>query len=280
MRVGLVGASGFVGRHLHTALTDRGDEVVLASLRDPAAAAEAVRRCDAVVNLAGEPIAQRWTRAAKERLRTSRVNGTRALLDALAREERRPSAYIGASAVGYYAPSETETCTESSPSGHDFLAELCVAWEREAQRAGELGMRVAIVRTGVVLGSDGGALAAMLPAFRLGLGGVLGSGKQWISWVHINDITGIYRMALDGASGIFNGTAPHPVTNAEFTRALGAALHRPAVLAVPAFALRLVLGEGAGILLSGARVLPQHTLESGYMFRFTAVEDALRDLLQ
>jgi uncharacterized protein len=253
---------------------------VLASLRDPAAAAEAVRRCDAVVNLAGEPIAQRWTRAAKERLRTSRINGTRALLDALAREERRPSAYIGASAVGYYAPSETETYTESSPSGHDFLAELCVAWEREAQRAGELGMRVAIVRTGVVLGSDGGALAAMLPAFRLGLGGVLGSGKQWISWVHINDITGIYRMALDGASGIFNGTAPHPVTNAEFTRALGAALHRPAVLAVPAFALRLVLGEGAGILLSGARVLPQHSLESGYMFRFTAVEDALRDLLQ
>jgi len=279
MRVGLVGASGFIGRHLRTALTDRGDEVVVASLRNPVAAAETVRRCDAVVNLAGEPIAQRWTAAAKDRLRTSRVNATRALLDGLAREERRPTTYISASAVGYYPASDSETYTEDSPPGHDFLAELCVAWEREAQRAGELGMRVAIVRTGVVLGSDGGALAAMLPAFRLGLGGVVGSGKQWISWVHINDITGIYCMVLDGVSGIFNGTAPHPVTNAQFTQALGAALHRPAVLAVPSFALRLALGESAGILLGGARVLPAHTLESGYMFRFTTVEDALQNLL-
>jgi uncharacterized protein (TIGR01777 family) len=280
MRVGLVGASGFIGRHLRIALTDRGDEVVLASLRNPAAAADAVRRCDAVVNLAGEPIAQRWTAATKERLRTSRVDGTRALLDALAREQRRPSTYISASAVGYYPASESESYTEGSTSGHDFLAELCVAWEREAQRAVELGMRVAIVRTGVVLGTDGGALAAMLPVFRLGLGGVVGDGRQWISWVHISDMTGIYCMVLDGASGIFNGTAPHPVTNAEFTQALAAALHRPAVFTVPRFALRMMLGEGADILLKGSRALPQRTLETGYMFRFTAVEDALRDLLQ
>ncbi|HUN29735.1 MAG TPA: TIGR01777 family oxidoreductase [Alphaproteobacteria bacterium] len=280
MRVGILGGSGFIGRHLRAALLERGDEVVLASLRTPQAAAQSLGTCDAIVNLAGEPIAQRWTDAVKERLRSSRVEGTRALLDALAREERRPPAYVSASAVGYYASSETETYTEASPAGHDFLAELCRQWEHEAQRAAELGMRVAIVRTGVVLGSDGGALAAMLPIFRLGLGGVLGSGKQWTSWIHIDDIVGIYRMALDGASGTFNGTAPHPVTNIEFTQQLGAALRRPAVFAVPGFALRMALGEASEVLLTGARVLPQHTLESGYMFRFTAVEDALRDLLQ
>lgn len=279
MRIGLIGASGFIGRHLHAALLARGDEVVVASLRNPQAAAQSVRTCDAIVNLAGEPIAQRWTPAAKERLRSSRVNATRALLDALAPEERRPSAYIGVSAIGYYPTDETETYTEASPPGHDFLAELCVAWEHEAQRASALGMRVTIVRTGVVLGTDGGALAKMLPPFRLGLGGVVGSGKQWISWIHIDDIIGIYCMALDGASGIFNATAPHPVTNAQFTQALGTALHRPAVFAVPPFALRMMLGEGADILLSGTRVLPQRTLEAGYMFHFTALEDALRNLL-
>ncbi len=280
MRVGLVGASGFIGRHLQAALIARGDDVVPASLRNPAAAASVLRNCDAVINLAGEPIAQRWTPAAKERLRSSRVGATRALLDNLASDERRPSAYISASAIGYYAPSETQTYTEASPPGHDFLAELCVAWEHEAQRASALGMRLAIIRTGVVLGAGGGALAKMLPPFRLGLGGVVGSGKQWISWIHIDDVVGIYGMALDGAEGTFNATAPHPVTNAEFTQALGTTLHRPAVFAVPPFALRMMLGEGAGIVLTGARVLPQNTLESGYVFRFMMVEDALRSILQ
>ncbi|MGA7571029.1 MAG: TIGR01777 family oxidoreductase [Candidatus Aquilonibacter sp.] len=280
MRVGLVGASGFIGRHLQAALIARGDEVVPASLRNPSAAAGALRRCDAVINLAGEPIAQRWTPSVKERLRNSRVGATRALLDALARDEPRPSVYVSASAIGYYAPSETQTYTEASPPGHDFLAELCAEWEHEAQRASALGMRLAIIRTGVALGTDGGALAQMLPPFRLGLGGVVGSGKQWMSWVHIDDVVGIYCMALDGAAGTFNATAPHPVTNAEFTQALGATLHRPSVFTVPPFALRMMFGEGAGILLNGARVLPQHTLESGYMFRFMTVQDALRSLLQ
>jgi hypothetical protein len=280
MRVGLVGASGFIGRHLQAALIARGDEVVPASLRNPSAAAGALRTCDAVINLAGEPIAARWTPSVKERLRDSRVGATRALLDALASDERRPSVYISASAIGYYPPSETQTYTETSPPGHDFLAELCIAWEHEAQRASALGMRLSIVRTGVVLGADGGALAKMLPPFRLGLGGVVGSGKQWMSWIHIDDVVGIYCMALDGADGTFNATAPHPVTNAEFTQALGRALHRPAVFTVPPFALRMMLGEGAGIVLTGARVLPQHTLESGYTFAFMTVEDALRSLLQ
>jgi uncharacterized protein len=279
MRVGLVGASGFIGKHLQAVLTGRGDEVVPASLRDPAAAAVAVRECDAVVNLAGEPVAQRWTSAAKERMRRSRVDGARELLDALARERTRPAAYISASAIGYYPPSEDASYTEVSDHGDDFLGDLCAAWEREAERAVALNMRVAIVRTGLALGRDGGALKKMLPSFQLGFAGVLGSGKQWLSWVHIDDVTGIYCLALDGASGTFNATAPHPVTNEDFTRTLATVLHRPAFAQVPSFALRLMLGEGADILLTGARVLPQHTLEAGYMFRFTTLDDALRDLL-
>ncbi len=279
MRVGLVGASGFIGKHLQAVLTGRGDEVIAASLRDPRAAAVAVRECDAVVNLAGEPVAQRWTRSAKERMRRSRVDGTRELLDALARERTRPQAYISASAIGYYPPSEDAVYTEVSDHGKDFLGELCAAWEREAERATALDMRVAIVRTGVALGRDGGALAKMLPSFQLGFAGVLGTGKQWFSWVHIDDVTGIYCLALDGASGTFNATAPHPVTNAEFTRTLATVLRRPAFARVPSFALHMMLGEGADMLLTGARVLPQHTLEAGYMFRFTTLDNALRDLL-
>lgn len=279
MRVGLVGASGFIGRHLHAVLTGRGDDVVPASLRDPRAAADAVRGCDAVVNLAGEPVAQRWTRSAKARMWHSRVDGTRALLDALARERTRPAVYVSASAIGYYPPSEVATYTEVSPHGDDFLGELCAAWEREAERAAALDMRVAIVRTGVALGRDGGALLKMLPSFQLGFAGVLGSGNQWLSWVHIDDVTGIYCLALDGASGTFNATAPHPVTNAEFTKTLANVLHRPAFAKVPSIALRMMLGEGADMLLTGARILPQHTLEAGYMFGFTTLDDALRDLL-
>ncbi len=278
MRVGLVGGSGFIGRHLRTTLTARGDDVVTASLRSPSKAAAAVATCDAVVNLAGESIFQRWSTPAKQRIYSSRVDATHAFIDALAGQGQRPSAYISASAVGYYPPSETATYTEASPHGDDFLARLCATWETEAERAAQLGMRVAIVRTGVVLGTSG-ALAAMLPPFRLGLGGVLGSGRQWISWIHIDDVAGVYRLALDGASGTFNATAPNPVTNAELTLTLAAVLHRPAFFRVPSFALRAALGEGATILLNGQRVLPQRTLECGYMFEFTALDEALRDLL-
>ncbi|HTU71180.1 MAG TPA: TIGR01777 family oxidoreductase [Candidatus Baltobacteraceae bacterium] len=279
MRVGLIGGTGFIGRHLQAALRARGDDVVLASLREPDTSAVAVRSCDALVNLAGEPIAQRWTAAAKERMRASRVDAPRALLDALARDAHHPPAYISASAIGYYPPSESATYTEASNHGNDFLGELCAAWEREAHRAAELGMRVAIVRTGVVLGVDGGALGMMLPAFRFGFGGVIGDGRQWVSWVHVDDVVGIYLHALDGAEGTFNATAPQPVTNAQLTHALGRALHRPTVLPTPTFALRAILGEGADILLSGARVLPEHTIASGYRFAFTGLDSALRDLL-
>ncbi|HTX56088.1 MAG TPA: TIGR01777 family oxidoreductase [Candidatus Acidoferrales bacterium] len=278
MRVGLIGASGFLGRHLRDTLVARGDTVVAASLRNAPEAAGAVCDCDAVVNLAGEPIAQRWTPEVKERLHTSRVEAVHAMFDALAQHDRRPSAYVSASAVGYYPPSETATYTESSAHGNDFLGELCAAWEREAERASSLGMRTAIVRMGVVLGRDGGALGKLLPVFRNGLGGIVGSGRQWLSWVHVDDATGIVRMVLDGERGVFNATAPHPVTNAAFTQALAKTLRRPAFFAVPTFALRLALGEGAEILLQGQRVLPERTLQTGYTFRFATIDDALRNL--
>ncbi|HUA08473.1 MAG TPA: TIGR01777 family oxidoreductase [Candidatus Acidoferrales bacterium] len=266
MRIGVIGASGLIGRYLVASLCARGDRVVPASLRDPYQAALAVRDCDAVVNLAGEPILQRWTAKAKRRMWSSRVEGTAALNDALALQPRRPPTLVNASAIGVY--------------GDDFLSELCVAWERAAESASECGMRVAIVRFGIVLARDGGALATMLPAFRLGLGGPIGSGRQWMSWVHIADAIGILQMALDGARGVFDATAPAPVTNAEFTRALGAALHRPAFFTVPGFALRLLFGEGARVLTTGERVLPQQGLDAGYVFRFTNLEDALGDLLR
>lgn len=279
MRIGVAGASGLIGSHLAAALRARGDCVVTASLRDPSAAATAFAACDVIVNLAGEPIAQRWTPSAKARMLASRTDAAHALLRALADSGTKVSAYISASAIGYYPPSESETYTESSAPGKDFLGRVCTAWENEANRARELGMRVAVIRTGVVLATGGGALAKMLPAFRLGLGGVLGTGRQWISWVHIDDLVGIYLRAIDGASGAFNGTAPNPVTNADFTRVLAATVHRPAAIPVPAFALRLILGEGAGVLLTGQRVLPERALAEGYRFAYPELEDALRNLL-
>jgi uncharacterized protein (TIGR01777 family) len=275
----LIGASGFVGRHLAAALRERGDTVAVASLRDPAEPARAAAACDAVVNLAGEPLAQRWNAARKRRIEESRVDLPRRFLELVAQNSRRPSVYVTASAIGFYGTSETATFDEDSPPGDDFLAHVCMAWEREARPAADLGMRVAIVRTGVALGTDGGALAKILPPFRVGAGGRVGSGRQWLSWVHINDLVGIYLMALDGVEGVVNACAPLPVTNAEFAADLGAALHRPAALPVPTIALRALLGEGADILLKGQRVLPSRTERLGYRFRFSELKTALANLL-
>lgn len=280
MQIGITGASGLVGTHLAAALRSRGDTVITASLRDPSKAAAALAACDAVVNLAGEPIAQRWTPQIKDKIRSSRVDAPRAFIDALSKSANTPQAYISASATGYYPVSETATYIESSPPGNDFLGQVCAAWEHEANRASEFGMRVGIVRTGIVLSTDGGALEKMLPPFRFGAGGVIGNGKQWYSWIHIDDLIGIYLHAIDGASGVFNGTAPNPSTNAEFTHTLGRVLNRPTILPTPTFALRLMLGEGADVLLEGQRVLPERTLADGYTFKYTALEPALRDLLK
>jgi uncharacterized protein (TIGR01777 family) len=279
LKVLLLGASGFVGRHLEVALSDRGIEVVSASLRDPAVAAGTAAQCDAIVNLAGEPIAQRWNAEVKRRIESSRVEAPRRFLDALAQRERRATVYVSASAVGYYGTSETATFVEESPPGDDFLARVCAAWEREALRATNLGMRVALVRTGIALGADGGALEKMLPPFRLGMGGVIGSGRQWLSWVHVADLIGIYLLALGGADGPLNACSPNPVTNATFTKELAAALKRPAILPVPTVALRAILGEGANMLLGGQRVLPNRTQQLGYRFEFPELRDALANLL-
>jgi len=243
---------------------------------------KAARDCagaDVVVNLAGAPIAKRWTRAYKLEIRRSRVELTRALIERIARFDRKPMAYVSASAIGYYGMSRTETFIETSLHGDDFLARVCVEWEHEAGRAAELGIRVAIVRSGIALGRDGGALAMMLPAFRFGLGGKIGSGAQWMSWVHIDDLVDTYLRAIDGTAGAINGTAPEPVTNAIFTQTLGRVLRRPTLLGVPAAALAVALGEAASMLTEGQRVLPERTLASGYRFRYPQLEPALRALL-
>jgi len=244
------------------------------------AAAHACAQAEVVVNLSGAPVARRWTAAHKAEIRRSRVELTRALLDRIATFEKKPVAYVSASAIGYYGTSPDETFVETSSPGTDFLARVCLDWEREANRAGEFGIRVAIVRTGVVLGPDGGALPMMLPAFRFGLGGKLASGAQWMSWIHIEDLVDAYLHAIDGTAGAINATAPEPVTNAEFTRTLGDVLRRPTVFPVPKFALEALFGEGAMILTEGQRVLPERTLASGYRFRYPELEPALRSLLR
>jgi uncharacterized protein (TIGR01777 family) len=281
VKVQILGASGFVGKHLSAALERRGDLVIRGSLRDPSAAARQAAECDAVVNLAGERLGQRWSSTVKQALLSSRTELPRRFLEALGRTERRAvTTYVSASAIGYYGTSETETFVEDNPPGADFLAQLCEAWERQAEAARDLGLRVAVVRSGLALGRDGGALAKMLPPFRLGIGGVVASGNQWYSWIHIDDLVGIYLSVLDGGDGPFNGTSPNPVTNAEFTHTLGAVLHRPAILPVPQFALELLLGEGASVLTTGQRVVPERiTQERGFSFAFPTLTGALDGLL-
>ncbi|MEA2722082.1 MAG: uncharacterized protein QOJ39_3946 [Candidatus Eremiobacteraeota bacterium] len=280
MRVTILGATGFIGRPLGAALRARGDVVIEASLRDPARAAEASAKSDAVVNLAGAPVSVRWTGAAKRAMTTSRVDLPHAYLDALAHIADRPQTYVSASGIGYYGTSLTETFVETSPPGEDFLARLCVAWEAEADRAAARGMRVAKVRSGLVLGLGGGVLGKLLPIFRLGVGGVFAGGHQWSSWIHLDDQVGIYLHAIDGASGVLNAVAPTPVTNGDFTHALGRALGRPTPFPVPAVAATLMLGEGAYILTEGQRVLPERTLATGYKFHHPNLDESLRSLVR
>jgi uncharacterized protein (TIGR01777 family) len=280
MRVAILGASGFIGRHLAAALRARGDAVVETSLRDPAAAARASSGCDAVVNLAGAPVAVRWTARAKQEMWASRVDAPRAFLAAAARLDARPGAFVSASAIGYYGTSHSATFVEESPPGDDFLARLCVAWEAGADAAAALGMRVAKVRTGLVLGRDGGVLNRLLPVFRAGLGGPIAGGRQWYSWIHIDDQVGVYLHALDGTPGVLNATAPNAVTNRDFTRAFGRAVHRPAPFPVPALAASALLGEGAFVITEGQHVLPARTTATGYAFRYTGLDAALAAALK
>jgi len=304
-RVTVTGATGLIGSAVLTALRDRDAQVTVLS-RDPARAlarlgadgwapAEAVRwepieepaparalaGRDAVIHLAGENVAQRWTARAKRAIRDSRVIGTRHLVAGLREAEPRPGTLISSSAVGYYGRHGEEPLDEEAPPGEGFLAQVCAAWEAEARRADELGTRVVLVRTGVVLDRHGGALQKMLVPFRLGLGGPVAGGRQYMSWVHSGDVVEIMLAACADArwSGPVNATAPEPAANRDFARALGAVLGRPALLPVPGAALRLLYGEMASTVTDGVRAVPAKPLVLGYRFRHPQLVEALRSAL-
>jgi uncharacterized protein (TIGR01777 family) len=303
MRVVITGATGTIGVALSSALHARGDSVVALSRDaergrqvlganadvvawpDPlgtAAPADALRGADAVVHLLGEPIAQRWSDASKSRIRESRVLSTRNLVSALNAlpDDERPGVLVSQSATGYYGPRGDEPLDESASAGSDFLAEVVIAWEYEARQA-DPKMRVALTRTGVVLSPSGGALAKMLPFFKLGVGGPVAGGHQYVPWIHLDDVLGALLYAVDtaAASGPINVTAPNPVTNAQLSTVLGRVLHRPAVLPVPGFAVKLLYGEMAEVVTTGVRARPARLQQLGYPFAHPELEEALRDVL-
>ena len=302
-RVVVTGATGTIGRAVCQALVDRGDQVVALSRdasrarvalgsqvevhtwSDPAAQpppTAAITGAEGVIHLLGEPVAQRWTEAAKARIRDSRVLSTRMLVIGLRElpDGARPKALVSQSAAGFYGPQDDRELEEDAPPGDDFLAGVVVDWEAEAAAAGDL-VRVVWTRTGLVLAPSGGALEKMLPPFKLGVGGPVAGGKQYVPWAHLEDVVAGMLFCLDSedARGPVNLTAPMPVTNAELSHALGRALHRPAILPVPGFALRLLYGEMAGIVTTGQRAVPAALRRLGFEFRHPDLESALRDVL-
>jgi hypothetical protein len=278
MKIAITGASGLIGRRLLTTLASQGHSPY--ALSRHAYTEEALREADAVVHLAGESVAQRWTADAKRRILESREAGTRSLVRTLAKLPRRPGVLVCASAVGYYGSRGDETLTEASAPGTGFLPEVCVAWEREAQAAEALGIRVVRMRIGMALDRRGGALKSILPVFRMGAGGKLGDGRQWMSWIHLDDLAALFRFALENpVAGPVNAVAPQPVTNADFTRELARALRRPALFPAPKLALRLLFGEMSEILLASQRAVPQAAQAAGFGFRFPELGPALADLL-
>ena len=293
----VTGATGFVGRHL-CALLDAPNILTRrpetappefdqsACFRwDPTHAvppAESLSGCEAVFHLAGEPVASgRWTKSKKERIRNSRVQGTQNLVAGLRAMESPPRVLVSASAVGYYGSRGDEELNENSASASGFLAEVCQEWETAAQSAEALGVRVVTLRIGLVLGKDGGALARMLPIFKIGAAGKLGSGKQWVPWIHVEDLARLFVFAAEkpDLSGPINATGPLPVRNSEFTKALGRGVRRPTLLPAPAFALRLALGEFAEVLLASQRVFPTAALNAGFEFRHSTIDSAIAGIV-
>ena len=303
MRIAVTGGTGFIGRALIRALRARGDSAIALS-RDIFRAKEILgdgialvhweadgrpgpwegelTRADAIVNLAGEGIfAERWSPAFKARIWNSRVYGTRQIVEAIGRQQQRPRIHINASAIGFYGPRGDEPLDEDGPGGSDFLGQMVQSWEAEAAKAEPLGLRVVRLRIGVVLEKDGGALARMLPPFKMFLGGWAGNGRQYFSWIHLEDVVKIILYALDHdfIHGAVNATAPQPVTNKEFSAALGRALHRPSWAPAPAFALKLLLGDAADVILSGQNVLPKAITAAGYRFEHPELAEALQTIL-
>lgn len=305
MKIAVTGATGFVGPRLVERLQAEGHSVVVFSRNAERARKvfpqtafpqvevmgyeplqsgdwqQAIAGCDGVVNLAGEPIAEhRWTPEVKQSILDSRKIGTQKIVEAIAQANPKPQVLVNASAIGFYGTSETATYDEHSPSGNDFLAEVCREWEAAAHQVKDSGVRLVILRFGIVLGM-GGALGKMIPPFRMFAGGPLGTGQQWVSWIHREDVVSLILKALqDGAmQGTFNATAPNPVRMKDLSHDLGEVLQRPSWLPVPGMALEMLLGEGAKLVLEGQQVLPKRTLESGFEFAYPQVKPALEEIL-
>ena len=295
MKIIVSGGRGFIGSKLVQALQQGGHTVSVLSRASDAAAkvptfvwdpvagmppAETMEGVDAVINLAGEPVAHRWSDDLKKKIRDSRVMGTRHLIQAIERASVRPKVLVSSSATGYYGDRGEEQLTEQSAPGKSFLSGVCQEWEAEADSAAKLGVRVVKIRTGMVLGADGGALARMVSAFKTKMGGKLGSGSQWMSWIHMTDLTGLYRFAAEHeVSGALNGTAPNPVRNEAFTEVLGEALSEPSKMSIPEFALKMMFGEMSEVMLASQHVIPEATLAAGYPYEFAEIGAAVRNAL-
>jgi uncharacterized protein (TIGR01777 family) len=306
MKVAITGATGLVGRSLVERLHKQGEQVLVLT-RNPSFAQKVFPRenfpnveiiaytpnksgtwqdkivgCEAVVNLAGEPIGEgRWTTERKQEILNSRQLGTQKIVEAIAKANPKPRVLVNTSAIGYYGTSETATFDEASVSGNDFLAQVCQTWEAEATKVKDAGVRLVILRFGIVLG-NGGALAKMIPPFQLFAGGPIGSGRQWFSWIHIDDLVNLILQALNKSDmeGVYNATAPNPVRMNDLSHTLGEVLHRPSWLPVPAFAIEALLGDGAIVVLQGQQVLPKRTLDSGFQFQYPNLQPALKQILK
>ena len=306
MKIAITGATGFVGSHLVAKLQKQGHQVVVLTRNTsyghkvfPSSAfpnveivdytpttlgswQSSISGCDSVINLAGESIAEgRWTEGKKQEILQSRQLTTQNIVTAIANAEHKPSVLINASAIGYYGTSETATFTETSPSSNDFLASVCQAWEAEAQKVNDVGVRLVILRLGIVLAKDGGALAKMITPFKMFAGGPIGSGNQWFSWIHRDDLVDLILQAVTDAnmSGVYNATAPNPVRMNELSQTMGTVLNRPSWLPVPGFAIEAMLGDGAIVVLEGQQVLPERTLTTGFQYQYPNLQGALKKIL-
>ncbi|BAY92989.1 MULTISPECIES: thylakoid membrane protein ThyD [unclassified Tolypothrix] len=306
MKIAIAGASGFIGSRLVTRLHQEGHSVLVLTRNTTFARKvfpsqafsnveiiaytptvsgpwqDAIAGCDAVVNLAGEPIAEeRWTPEHKQEILNSRQLGTQKIVEAIAKANPKPQVLVNASAIGFYGTSETATFDETSQSGNDFLSEVCLAWEAEANKVKDAGVRLVILRFGIVLGM-GGALGKMITPFKLFAGGPIGSGRQWFSWIHLDDGVNLILQAIakPEIEGVYNATAPNPVRMTELSQTLGQVMHRPSWLPVPALALEALLGDGAKVVLEGQNVLPKRTVASGFEYQYPELPAALREILQ
>lgn len=297
MKILITGASGLIGTALQKSFAEKGYELLLAGRGEPKAAneiqwdvetgfaePERLEGLDAVIHLAGENIsALRWTEEKKKAIRDSRVKGTHSVVEAIANLREKPKVFISASAVGYYGDRADEQLTETSRPGDTFLANVCKEWETESRRAEDSGVRTVLLRNGIVLSKNGGVLATMLMPFKLGVGGVVGSGQQWISWIAIEDLVGVVNYALENEHlrGAINATSPNPITNEEFTKTMGDVLYRPTFLPLPEFAVNFVFGEmGDALLLDSTRVIPKRLEEAGFEFKFPDLKQALENAVR